>query len=196
MMTMSERARALSLVALARTEGGFARDNRYVPYAERDADDAPAFDPIADAYARGLAEGAVAANDTARAEAAAADAARHRIETALARMDNAATDQFAERLKDTVLALCRAVLAEVALAPDALARRVTVAAAMFSRAGDERVIRMHPEDLALVQGRLPDDWHCEPDPQMERGALRIETHGGGIEDGPAQWRTALEEALR
>lgn len=197
MMTMSELARSVTLAALGRGNSGFARDNRYVPVAERRANAGePAFDPIADAYARGYADGAQAADDAARAEAAVSDAARHRIETVLARMDSATTDQFAERLKDTVLSLCQAVLTDAALAPDALTRRVTTAAAMFSRAGDERVIRLHPEDLALVQGRLPDNWHCEPDPQMERGALRIETSGGGVEDGPAQWRAALEEALR
>jgi flagellar assembly protein FliH len=31
---------------------------------------------------------------------------------------------------------------------------------------------------------------------LERGALRVETTGGGVEDGPAQWRAALNEALR
>ena len=196
-MIMSDRARSVTLAALARGDSGFARDSRYVSPAERAANAGEAvFDPITDAYARGYAEGAQAATDAASAEAAAADAARHRIETALARMDATATSQLADRLKDTVLALCQTVLADAAIAPDSLARRVTVAAAMFARAADERVIRLHPEDLALVQGRLPDDWHCEPDPQLERGGLRIETRSGGVEDGPMPWRAALEEALR
>jgi flagellar assembly protein FliH len=196
-MSQEARARGASLAALARGDGGFARDTRYETAAERStARGEPAFDPIADAYARGYAEGADMSSASARAEAAAHDAARHRIETALARMDAAETDLFAQRLKDTVLALCHAVLAEAALSPDALTRRITVAAAMFARADDQRVIRLHPEDLALVAGRLPDDWHCEPDPTLERGALRVETTGGGVEDGPAHWRAALEEALR
>jgi len=194
---MSDRARSVALVALSGRDGGFARDTRYVPADERaqSADDAP-FDPLADAYARGYAEGAQAGEAAARTQAAADDAARHRIETALTRIDRDETDRFAARLKDTVLALCEAVLAEAALAPDALARRVAVAAAMFARASDERVIRLHPEDLALVQGRLPDAWHCEPDAALERGAVRVETATGGVEDGPAQWRAALTEALR
>lgn len=195
MTIMSERARTLSLVALARGDGAFARDTRFAPAGEGTAaDTAP--DPIAQAYARGYAEGAEAATAAAQAQAAAADAARHRIETALARIDASEIDAFADRLRDTVLALCNAVLAEAALAPEALARRVTAAAAMFSRAGDERVIRLNPEDLVLVESRLPDSWHCEPDPLLERGAVRVETAGGGVEQGPAQWRAALEEALR
>jgi len=78
----------------------------------------------------------------------------------------------------------------------ALARRVEVAAGMLARAADERVIRLHPEDLALVGARLPEDWHFEPDPGLERGALRVEGAAGGVEDSPAIWLRALSEALR
>jgi len=196
-MSEQARARGLSLVALGRGNGAFARDSRFLSPTERSAgQDDPAPDPVAQAYAHGYAEGTKAGAAAAQAEAAATDAARHRIETALTRMDHAQADAFAHRLKDTVLALCSTVLADAALSPEALSRRVTVAAAMFNRADDERVIRLNPEDLALVHTRLPAAWRCEPDPALERGALRIETSGGGIEDGPVQWRTALAEALR
>jgi flagellar assembly protein FliH len=30
---------------------------------------------------------------------------------------------------------------------------------------------------------------------LERGALRVEAANGGVEDGPAQWRQAIAEAL-
>jgi len=71
---------------------------------------------------------------------------------------------------------------------------------MFSRADDERLIRLHPEDLALIKPQLPKDWHFFPDPALERGAIRVEARqggveGGGVEDGPAQWRRAIAEAL-
>jgi flagellar assembly protein FliH len=67
---------------------------------------------------------------------------------------------------------------------------------MFVRADDDRVIRLHPDDAALVAARLPSDWNFIPDATLERGALRVETSNGGIEDGPAQWRAAITEALR
>uniref|UniRef100_UPI002601EB82 FliH/SctL family protein n=1 Tax=Novosphingobium sp. TaxID=1874826 RepID=UPI002601EB82 len=86
-------------------------------------------------------------------------------------------------------------LGEFAADPEALARRVEIAAGMLARAADERVIRLHPEDLALVGARLPEDWHFEPDPGLERGALRVEGAAGGVEDGPAIWLRALSEAL-
>ena len=187
----------MSLAALGGGNGAFARDLRFLTPGQNDSNhDTAPVDPLAEAYARGYAEGAQAGSDATRADAAAADAARHRIETALARMDAHEADLFAQRLKDTVLTLCQAVLADAALAPEALAHRVMTAAAMFNRASDERKFRLHPEDLALVHARLPAEWHCEPDPALERGSVRVETTSGGAEDGPAQWRAALEEALR
>lgn len=196
-MSDPARMRGLSLAALAGGTGGFARDIRFgLPGEAAGLDDVPAPDPLAEAYARGYADGAEAGAAAERAQAAADDAARHRIETALVHMDADAARAFADRLKDTVLALCHAVLADAAVVPEALALRVERAAAMFHRATDDRIIRLHPDDLALIQARLPAAWQCEPDPALERGMLRIETTGGGVEDGPAQWRAALDEALR
>ncbi|MCW1383009.1 FliH/SctL family protein [Novosphingobium sp. KCTC 2891] len=182
----------------------FARDARFVPAAERTEDEHRtaqaaadlAEDPVQRAFAEGYAQGADDARAAAMAEMAETDAARHRIETSLSRMDADAVRQLQDRLRQTVLALCEAAIAPAAIDPDALARRVEKAAGMLARAEDARVIRLHPEDLALVHARLPEDWHCEPDPALERGAIRIEGALGGVEDGPDQWRRALEEALR
>ena len=66
---------------------------------------------------------------------------------------------------------------------------------MLARADDDRVIRLHPDDMALVAPRLAPDWGVEPDPALERGSLRVETASGGVEDGPATWRRAIAEAL-
>jgi flagellar assembly protein FliH len=199
----SDHARNLSLIGLAAgRNSAFSRDRRFLAPEERhlpDSQAAPApeeDDPVADAYARGYADGAEAGDAAARTEAAATDAARHRIESALTQMDAAEVEAFAGRLQETVLALCATVLGAAAVVPEALEKRIAVAAAMFARSGDERVIRLHPEDLLLVEGRLPDAWHCDPDATLERGTLRIETADGGVEDGPTQWRAALDEALR
>ncbi len=197
MMIMSEGARACALTALGAAPGGFARDWRFSVATERpEPAPPPPPDPVEQAYAQGYADGSAAAQAAAQAQAAADDAARARIEDGLARIAADHADQFAQALTDTVLALCDAVLAEAAIAPDALVRRATRAAALFARAGETRVIRLHPEDLALIHARLPETWHCEPDPALERGALRIETDAGGVDDGPDQWRAALAATVR
>lgn len=182
--------------------GPFARDARFVPEGERTQAEAVAMpraaqeDPLQAAFADGYAQGAEDARRAAQVEAAEADAARHRIETALVRMDEDLLHQLQDRLRQTVLSLCDAALAPAAIDAEALARRVTAAAAMLARAEDARVIRLHPEDLALVHARLPEAWHCEPDPALERGAIRVEGAQGGVEDGPEQWRRAIDDALK
>jgi flagellar assembly protein FliH len=79
--------------------------------------------------------------------------------------------------------------------PEALTARVAKAAALLRRSIDERLLRLHPADVELLAGRLPDDMRVEADPSLERGELRFETVEGGVEDGPGQWRRALCEAL-
>jgi flagellar assembly protein FliH len=197
---MSEPLRALSLADLGGGSTGFTHRNKWgqSPIFAEPSDPTPAEpeeDPETRAFAAGYAQGAADA-EAAFAEAIAAqDAARTRIELAFGRLDADLTRELEARLRDTILALCTPLLGEYAADPDALDRRVETAAAMLSRAADERVIRLHPEDLALLAARLPEDWHFEPDPALERGALRIDGTAGGVEDGPATWVRALSDAL-
>lgn len=184
------------LAALIRRDGAFSRDLRFAP-PEMPAwspppaeDDAP--DPLALAWAAGHT---AACAETEAAIAAQADA-RARFAFSFARLDADLAEAMRARLVETVIALCEATMRPLALDREALARRVAAAVALFVRADDERVLRLHPDDLALLSGELPAEWSFLPDPALERGALRIESASGGVEDGPAQWRTAIVEALR
>ena len=191
-----------SLAMLGRASGGFLGDARFA--AKRPAQQPPAPveiraevpDPIVAAHAAGYDQGVA----EARAEAEAARVNREATWQALvimaAQLNVEQTRALADRLRETVIALCESALADVALDPAALARRVEAAAAMLARADDDRVIRLHPDDLELVQPRLPADWTPVPDPLLSRGSLRIEGRYGGVEDGPKQWQAALAEALR
>lgn len=145
----------------------------------------------ADGYGKGYEDGVASA--TAQAEQDAA--ARTRIELGLGRLAENEEQRFEERLRETVLALCEQTLAPLAVDPDQLANRVSNALALLRRSEDERTLRLHPDDIALIEGRLPEHLRVEPDPAIERGGIRIETPEGGIEDGPAEWRRALTEAL-
>lgn len=160
----------------------------------------PEPDPIetarSEAYTRGWSDAHAAAIQAA----AMADETRGQMEIVLRRLDGQLAEQFRQRLMETVIALCESCLAPLALDKDALMRRVERAAAMFNRADDDRVIRMHPEDLSAIQSRLPKDWEVQGDFTMERGAIRVESRSGGIEtggaeDGPEQWRRAIIAAL-
>lgn len=215
-MTMSDALapvppplRTVSLADLGRISAGFAQDRRFfrdlvappstipeTPLEQHEAPPDEPHDPLADAWADGYARGLADAQEAAAQIIAEQDAARARIELSLARMDAAMQADLADRLRETVIALCEAAIAPAAIAPEGLTRRVERAAAMLARAEDARVIRLHPEDLALIAARLPEDWHFEPDASLERGSVRAEGAAGGVEDGPEQWRAAIAEALR
>ncbi len=212
-MIMSDPLRAVSLADLGRVSAGFAHDRRFFPDlvipevhldapsahldAPGDTDDAAEVsDPLAEKWAEGYARGMGDAQEAAAQIIAEQDAARSKIELALSRLDAAMQSDLKDRLRETVIALCESAIAPAALDPDGLTRRVEVAAAMLARAEDARVIRLHPEDLALIAARLPEDWHFEPDAALERGSVRVEGASGGVEDGPEQWRRSIEEALR
>jgi flagellar assembly protein FliH len=178
--------------------GGFSRDPRFASeYSAPRAEPAPdAPDPVAIAYAEGHAAGVAEATAAAEAAAMVDEAARQHLAFSFSRLDAELAEQLRHKLHETVTALSEAALQPLALDAGALARRVECAVAMFMRADDERVIRLHPDDLTLIAGQLPPDWQFIPDASLERGALRVETSSGGIEDGPAQWRAAITEALR
>lgn len=184
-----------------RAGGGFSRDLRFAsahgaPRAEPAPELPEAPDPIAQSYADGYAAGVADATAAAEAEAMVAEAARQHLSFSFSKLDAELAEHLRLKLHETVTALSEAALQPLALDAGALARRVECAVAMFVRADDERVIRLHPDDLTLIAGKLPPDWQFAADASLERGALRIETSTGGIEDGPAQWRAAITEALR
>lgn len=182
---------SLPLAALA-AAGGFVSDPRFSPAPPPPPEPD---DPVAEAWRDGFAAGQAEAEAAAALRAETDAAARARLDLSFARLDAEQTEALRDRLIETVAALCEASLAPLALDPEALAHRATTAAAMLARADDERVLRLHPDDLALVAARLPADLAVEPDATLERGTLRVDGAQGGVEDGPAHWRRAIAEAL-
>lgn len=180
-------------------EPGFRQDSRFaLPVAARTDSHAAApepADPVALAWAEGYAKGVEDAEAHAMAMMATEADARAALDLSFTRFDAELAETLRQRLQDTVIALCEATLVPYAHDVGVLTERVQRAVAMLSRADDDRVIRLHPDDLALVAKRLPKEWKITPDASLERGALRVETQNGGVEDGPAQWRRALAEAF-
>ena len=185
----------IAAAAISPSEG-FAADRRFAKLATPPPPPiAPVADPAATAWAEGYAEGSATAEAQAQALAEQHAAALGRIELAFARLATEQEEALRQRLHETVTALCEAAIAPLALDPEALAGRVARAATMLARADDQRLLRLHPLDLALIAERLPECLAVEPDPALERGSLRMETQSGGIEDGPGRWHRAIAEAL-
>lgn len=194
---MSEPAR-VDFVALP-ASAGFRLDTRF---AEVEAPPMPELEPelqpedaAAPAYAEGFAAGMAQAQAEAAERERAEVASREALALSITRLDRDMEEELRQRLRDTVVALCEAAIAPLALDKAALEIRIERAASMLARVDDERVIRLHPDDLSLVAPQLSADWHVQPDPSLVRGAIRVEARNGGVEDGPEQWRSAIEEAL-
>lgn len=167
----------------------------HLPELAEDEPEAEPEDPLHSAWAEGYAEGAAQARAEAEALAAREAAARQALSLSLTRLDAEMAENLRRRLRETVAALCEEALRPLALDHQALAARVERAVSLLARADDERTIRLHPDDIAVLDPALLDAWHVLADPALERGAVRVETASGGIEDGPGQWRRAIAEAL-
>jgi flagellar assembly protein FliH len=206
---MSDRANSASagrlpLDALA-AASGFRSDARFArvagpapefPEASPPAPEPEPEDPLAIAFAEGYAAGAAEAQARAAEQAAIEAAAREGLSLSLSRLDKELQEELRQRLRDTVAALCEAAIAPLALDGATLMRRIEAAVALLARSDDERLIRLHPDDVALLSPSFAAEWQVLPDRLLERGALRVETANGGIEDGPEMWRRAIAETLR
>lgn len=193
----------MSDLPFAMVETGFRRDLRFEPAPLSDPPaqdgpaeaDAPLPDPLEQAYAQGHAAGYALAAQEAEARRQIEANAYAGLDLSLVRLNDALEESLRLRLRETVAALCEAALAPLALDEDALMRRIAAALAMLRRADDERVIRLNPADVAMLSPRFAADWTVLTDPLLERGAIRVENSGGGVEDGPETWRQAIAEAL-
>lgn len=152
-------------------------------------------DPVATARSAGYDEGVAAA-----LAQVAADATRDRT-----LMDNLVAainddrridrDRLAGHLRQTVLQLVRQMVGEAGVDAGLLERRVKLAAGMLADDAESAVLRLHPEDMALVDGRLPGNIFAAGDASVERGHFVLESAATIVEDGPGLWLEQLAQAI-
>ncbi len=143
------------------------------------------------AYLRGFDEGKAAQSQLMDAESVIHTALKLR----LGQIDDQLNDQLAERLRDFALHICETHFESMAVDPAHLEKRIRHALSMLSRATDKPKLFIHPDDLDTVQAFLPEGVPVDADPSLERGAIRLVAATGGVDDGPAQWRKLVQEAL-
>lgn len=156
---------------------------------------APVADPIATARAEGYAEGLRAAGDEATANRARDMALMDQLARAVAGAAWLDRDQFAERLRQTVLALVGNLVDETGVSGERLAARVAAATDLLADAAEAAILRLHPDDLPLVEGRLPKTVFAVADAAVARGAFSLEAASTIVEDGPARWIEQLAQAI-
>ena len=155
----------------------------------------PFIDPLAAAHAAGYAEGLAAAAAATRADEARDNGLLDRLTAAIGngvRFDRAIV---ARQLRDTVLALVTKLVGEVGVAADVLAHRIEGALALLAEATESALLRVHPDDVPLLEGRLPPTVFAAGDPALQRGSFVLETASTLVEDGPDHWLEQIAQAI-
>lgn len=143
-----------------------------------------------DLYAAGLADGQQMAEVTYSLE-------RKQLQDLISSAHAIKAEDNAELTHMLDILVCKIVanvVGSIAIDADFLRRQIDAAIAVLTEADQNRILRMHPDDLALLaDADLP--LKCSADASLARGTLRIECSDGWIEHGPAMVLDRLERAL-
>ena len=155
----------------------------------------PFADPIATAHAAGFAEGQAAATATLAQRTEADRALLAGLATALASGTSIDRARLAAQLRQTVLHLVTKLVGEAGVSADLLAARVGAASELLADTAESALLRLHPADVALVDGRLPATVFAAGDAAVPRGSFVLESASTVVEDGPDLWLDQLTAAV-
>lgn len=155
----------------------------------------PPADPIAQAHAAGYAEGLAAATAAAQQAAERDRGLLAGLADTLGSTGRIDRERIGRQIRDTVLALTTKLVGEVGVAPDYLAGRIDDAAALLADGAESALLRVHPDDVPLLEGRLPKTIFAAGDATLARGSFVLESASTVIEDGPGLWLDQLAEAI-
>jgi len=166
------------------------------PFAAADPVPEPVFvDPVATAHAAGFAEGMAAAIAEIGQTADRDRALLAELGTALRNDGRLDREIMARQLRQTVMFLVTRLIGEVGIAPDILARRIDSAAEMLADSAESALLRVHPDDVALLDGKLPKTVFAVGDANVARGSFVLESASTIVEDGPELWLEQLAQAI-
>ncbi|ATY33016.1 FliH/SctL family protein [Sphingomonas psychrotolerans] len=152
-------------------------------------------DPIAAAREAGFAEGRAAALAEVEEARAREAALLDQVSAALAAGAHFDRERMAGHLRQTVLHLVQRMIGDAGVAPDILAARITAAVDLLADGAESALLRLHPDDVPLVQGKLPTTIFPVGDPHVTRGSFVIESASTIVEDGPEIWLEQLAHAI-
>ena len=152
-------------------------------------------DPVETAHAAGYAEGLAAAAAAARESGDRDRALLAELTAALANGHQLDRDRIATQLRQTVLLLVNKLVGECGVSAAVLGGRIEAAAELLAEAGESALLRLHPDDLPLVEGSLPKTIFAAGDASLTRGSFVLESASTLVEDGPELWLGQLAEAI-
>ncbi|MCT8001121.1 flagellar assembly protein FliH [Sphingomonas sanguinis] len=170
------------------------------PFAACEESAEPAADPIAAARAAGHAEGYAQGVEDATREFQALTEAQSRDEQLIGGISHALSsridrDMMANQLRHTVMALVTRLVGETGIDADRLTSRIEGAIDLLAEAHESAMLRVHPDDVAALEGRLPQTIFPVGDPTVERGGFVLESASTIVEDGPRLWLDQLAAVI-
>ena len=159
------------------------------------AEPTPFIDPVETAHAAGYAEGLAAAAAATRETGDRDRALLTEITAALANGHQLDRDRIATQLRQTVLLLVNKLVGECGVTAQVLNNRIEAAAEMLADASESALLRLHPDDLPLVEASLPKSIFAAGDAGLTRGSFVLESASTLVEDGPELWLGQLAEAI-
>ncbi|KQN92367.1 flagellar biosynthesis protein FliH [Sphingomonas sp. Leaf231] len=102
---------------------------------------------------------------------------------------------LADALRRTVTMLVTQLVGEIGVSAPLLAARVEAATELLADASESAMLRVHPEDMPLLEGRLPGTVFPVGDESVARGSFVLEAASTIVEDGPAMWLEQLTTAI-
>lgn len=162
-----------------------------------DADAGPSayIDPLEAARTAGYEDGIAAATLAARAEAERDRALLGAIAASLKTGGAVDRDRLAQALRRTVLLLVSRMVGEIGVSAELLGKRVTAAADLLADASESAMLRVHPDDVVLLDGHLPPTIFAVGDAAVARGSFVMEAASTIVEDGPELWLEQLSAAI-
>jgi flagellar assembly protein FliH len=159
------------------------------------AEIAAEIDPIEVAHATGFAEGLAAAQAAAAESAARDQQLVSELLEALKFGGGFDREAMAGRLRQTVMFLVSRLVGETGVAADLLANRVDAAADLLADKAEAALLRLNPDDVALLDGKLPTTIFAAGDANVTRGSFVLESASTIVEDGPELWLEQLAAAI-
>lgn len=160
-----------------------------------DAEPTPHIDPVAEARQAGYDAGYAAAVAETTQQAERDRALLTTLSAALREGTAIDRDALAHRLRDTVLALVTRMVGETGVSADLLSARVAAATDLLADASESAMLHVHPDDVALIEGKVPSNLFVVGDGAVARGSFVLESASTVVEDGPALWLEQLTGAI-
>lgn len=157
--------------------------------------DVPMIDRLAEAHQAGFDAGYAAARAEYAASVERDSALVQGILAALRSDQRVDRERTAAQLRQTVLHLVSGLIDQVGISGDLLARRVEAASDLLADQSESAILRVHPDDVALLDGRLPDTIFSVGDASLGRGSFVLEAASTIVEDGPDLWLEQLTSTL-